>query len=416
MHDERERELLMQNGLPDAALSSGTRPPRSAGLTLVELMIAIALMLIMTLQLQIIFSRGRQLFLGADAMAQVYSNARAALDQIERDIANAVKSDQMEFYNDNRSVPLGLGHYNQGEMNGTVSGRFLPGRYINSFCVKQPKDYTPKDQNKVGGPYRNDALYFRTFTTVNGEAREALVEYRLWLGADPNNARPRPILQRVVTSARQDPGTGNPIFQNGYPVLEQQDPQDVCYYVQEFKVDMFIRDRRKRTVGRFYSPKEAIQRAATADDAFPPGMKNLLSGENFAVQCLEGGDDIDPLAVMQKDDRKLHLKNGDRVARLKPGDKMYIVTRQIGMTRRDFGANYLTIKDIVMPSAQETVISFEEDDIIKSELGGSTMPPFIDVAYRAAWLPQAIRIQMKIKDTRSQEIRTISRIFQLLRA
>lgn len=392
-----------------------------AGLTLIELMIAIALMLILTLQLQIIFSRGRQLFLGADAMAQVYSNARGALDLIERDVANAVKSDQMEFFNDARGTPTGKGHFNPGEMNSGVSGKFIPGKYIHAFAVKQPDGYIPKDATRLGfaagAKLRHDSLYFRTFTLVNGEPREALVEYRLWLGADERDPRPRPILQRIVTAAKQDPSNGNPMYDAaGYPVLERLDPMDVCYYVQEFKVEVFMRDNRKRTVGQFFSPKEAVLTAPSADIPYPPAIPNLMSGQDAAFECIDGKDEVDPQAYMSKDDRKLHLRNGDKVARLKQGDRMYIQLKQVGSTRPDFKENYLTIKDIVMPSPGETVVSFEEEDLVKETLAPPSVPTQCECSYRGGWLPQAIRVQMKIKDQRSQEVRTISRIFQLLKA
>jgi type II secretory pathway pseudopilin PulG len=395
--------------------------------TLVELMIAIALMLILTLQLSIIFGQSQKLYATADSLAQVYSNARAALDQIERDIANAVKSDQMEFFNDNRNAAAGAGHYNLGEQNPTVFGRFIPGRYMHSFAVKQTSGYIPKDAARLGfdpaAKLRMDSMYFRTFTTVNGEPREALVEYRLFVGADPRSPRPRPILQRIVTAAQQDPTTGNPMFDaQGFPKLERQDPQDVCYYVQEFQIEVMIRDRRRRTAGRFYSAKDACRTSDPQYDSKPPALPNLLSGEDFAIECMDGKDDIDPNAIIQSDDGKLHLRNGDRVARLQPGDRMYCISRPYGNFRYDFSTingGYLTIKDITQPSQGETVVSFEEEAQVKRFITGQSAlagAPGIEVAYRGAWLPQAIRVQMKIKDQRSTEIRTISRIFQLLRA
>src|SRR5687768_69880 len=121
------------------------RTRAQGGLTLVELMIAIALMLVMTLQLQIVFGQSRQLYLAADALAQVYQNARGALDQIEKDLANAVLTDQMDFYNDNRTAAIGVGHYNRGEENAFLRGNFLPGQnYMHAMAFRQPKEYMPK--------------------------------------------------------------------------------------------------------------------------------------------------------------------------------------------------------------------------------------------------------------------------------
>jgi hypothetical protein len=394
------------------------------GLTLVELMIAIGLMLIMTLQLQIVFGHSRKLYLGADAMAQVYSNARAAMDQIEKDISNAVKTDQMEFFNDNPAPPPnpGAGHYNPGEENPTLRGKFIPGQpYLAAMTFRQRKDYPPKDKAKVGGDYRHDSMYFRTFTTVMGQAREVLIEYRLWLGNDPwGNPLPRPILQRIVTGPQINPTTGMPVYDAaGNPLLERREPQDICYYVQEFKVDFYIRDKRRKNVGRFYSPKEAILKAPTADDPRPPAMENLMGGssDDVAVQCLDGKHDVDNNATISTTDGKLYLRNQDKVPRLAPGDKLYLISRPLGNFRVDFNAKYLTIKDIAMPTPGETVVSFEEEAAMKQYLAQNSQNlPAIEMAYRGGWLPEAIRVQMKIKDQRSQEVRTLTRIFQLLKA
>ncbi len=398
------------------------RAPRSgeSGLTLVELMIAIGLMLIMTLQLQIVFGQARKLYLGADALAQVYSNARAALDQIERDVANAVKSDQMEYFNDVRNVATGVGHFNKGEELSSLSGKFIGGRpYLNAMTFRQFKEYSPtKEAGKVGGPYRRDSVYFRSFTTVAGQAREVLIEYRLYVGNDPSNPRPRPVLQRVVTMPRLD-GAGLPMYDpNGVPILERREPQDICYYVQEFKVELFLRDKRRRSVGRFYSPKDACRKSPSADDPRPPALENLLpGGEEFAIQCLDGKVDVDPGAQLSTTDGKLYLRNGDRVPRLAPGDKMYVLSKLYGNLAIDFQAKYLSIKSIEMPNPSETVVSFEEEAAMKQYLDNNTLGvAFLEMSYRGGWLPEAIRIQMKIKDQRNDEIRTITRVFQLLRA
>ena len=380
-----------------------------AGLTLVELMIAIALMLIMVLQLQIIFGNARGLYLGADAMAQVYSNTRSVLDQIEKDVANAIKTDQMEFYNDNRATAAGVGHYNPGEENLGLMGKVIPGRYIHSFLVKQPKPYTPKDIVKVGGPYRHDSIYFRTFTNIMGVPREALVEYRLWLGNDDADPRQRPILQRIVTGPKIDKNTGVPQYDAaGNPLYERQDPQDVCYYVQEFKVEMFITDKSHHGhIGRFYSPKDvAVQRVgqqqpAQPDNAYPASLVNLSSGDTYAVEAMDGADAFDQGAVMSKADGRLHLRNGDRVSQLGPGDKMYCISKPDAVTANtslDFNNAYLTVKHVNSPSnaGGETTVEFEEEADIQRLIPNAAAE--LTMAYRGAWLPAAIRVQMKIKD------------------
>ena len=399
---------------------------RDSGLTLVELMIAIALMLVMTLQLQIVFGQSRQLYLAADALAQVYQNARGALDQIEKDLSNAVLTDQMDFFNDNRTAAIGVGHFGRGEENGIMRGNFLPAvPYVYSMAFRQPKEYMPSTRGvnpeKLGGPYRMDSMYFRTFTMVQGRPREAMVQYRLDAGLDPySNPRPRPVLQRLVTSVKVNPTTGVPIYTaDGYPELERQPAQDMCYYVQEVKIDLFIRDQRRNGIGRFYSPKEAIVQAPTPQDPFPPRLVNLLGGgDDVAIQCLDGRLEPEPTARLRRDDAKLYLRNGDSVPHLGPGSKMYLRMKQYPPNFEwDFNGSYVTIKEVVRVSAGETVVSFEEEAEIKQAFpSGASVPPEVEMMYRGGWLPQAVRVQLKIKDQRNEEVRTMSRIFQILRS
>ncbi|HVY62041.1 MAG TPA: hypothetical protein VHF22_10335 [Planctomycetota bacterium] len=420
---------MTPNPKPDAPRAR-RRARLEAGLTLVELMIAIALMLIMTLQLQIIFGHSRKLYLGADALAQVYSNVRTALDQIEKDVTNAVKTDQMEFFDDNKTAATGIGHFNIGEENRFVSKQtdLVPGHYIHSFLVKQEEDYTPKDSVKVGGPYRHDGIYFRTLTNLGGVPREALVQYQLFIGVtggkgSTGGLRERPILQRRLVAPKVDKTTGVPLYDGkGNPIYERGDWQDICYYVQEFKVELYIRDEiYPGRIGKFYSPKDlAVQRLgqqspATADEQFPPSLVNLLAGKNYAVECLVGGDDVDDKCHLRKDGplatARLHIGNGDKLLQLARGAKLYIRAED----GWDNNGLYGTVKKVTPPSAAggETMIDFEEGSAIAAAMSGATDKT---VAYRAGWLPQAIRITMKIKDQRSSEIRTVSRIFRLLRA
>jgi prepilin-type N-terminal cleavage/methylation domain-containing protein len=395
------------------------------GLTLVELMIAIALMLIMTLQLQLIFNQSRKLYLGADAMAQVYSNARAALDQIEKDVSNAIKTDQMEYFADRRTAVAGVGHYDTlpggagSEFLTQLRGKFVSGpNYIYGMAFKQPEVYHPKDKSKVGDDYRHDAMYFKTFTMVDGQPREALVEYSLYLGiGGARDPRPRPILQRIVTAPEIDSATGAPkVDAAGNPVLVRHPPQDMCYYVQEFRVELFLRDRREKSAGRFYSPKETLESSPAINDPFPPKLKNIATGagQTVAIQCLDGKPEAqqNEAGLLSDADGKLYLQNGDRMSRTRPGDKLYLMSLPIGAFVYAHADRYLTVKEIKYADSK-TIISFEEEEKIKQDIAGKGMVP---VQYRSGWLPEAIRVQMKIKDQRSQEIRTLTRIFQLLRA
>ncbi len=318
-----------------------------AGFTLIELMVAIALMVVIVLQIQIVFNGARRLYERSDAMVQVFQNARNALDLLERDLKNAIKTDQMEFFNDRQTAAYGRGSYNVGEENPVLRGRFLPGLdYVPAFSVEQPRSYTPRLQNQ-GGPYRMDAIYFRTVANIKGVPKEVLVRYELFAGIDPqSNPRRWPVLRRTLIEVESvDPTTG-------FPIVKVHDPVDVCYYVQEFKVELYVPDYASGVVGRFYSPNEAVAGGTPPrGDAHPPELKRYGGGGDTAVICIEEGQ-----GQLTADG---DLVMADRLRRVRPGDTMYVITRPpSGQTPQDFGGP-LTIRGIDRTQPGQTRVSFE---------------------------------------------------------
>lgn len=377
----------------------------SRGFTLVELMIAIALMLVITLQLQIIFNGSRIMFSKAEALVEVFQNARNAIDLMERDLSNAVLTDQMEFFYDSRTRSVGVGHFNNDEVLPELRNNFFQGTpYIHSFAVKQPREFQPL-QAIQGGPYRRDAFYFRTYTTVAAVSKEALVEYSLWIGTDPDRPRDLPILQRRITELER-------IDSQGRPVIVKHPPTDVCYFVQEFKVEPFFRDRSRGSVGRFFSPQEAVAGGSSVYHA--PNMARYGSSGDVGLVCVERGDGtLDTATAALRID---NVVNSPQVPlqHVGPGSKVYLLTRPItGQTfQTDFGG-YLTIKEIDRTTSPgQTLLRFEEEVAMRTMMGALTAPT-LGCDFRAAFLPPAVRISMKIKDTKSEEIRTIQRIFRV---
>lgn len=389
------------------ALARSARSAQAAGFTLVELMIAIALMLIITLQLQIIFNGSRTMFLRAEALVEVFQNARSAVDLIERDLANAVTSDQMEFFRDIRTRSIGVGHMNQDEMLPELRNSFFQGvNYVHNLAMKQPPEYRPL-MAIDGGPYRRDGLYFRTFTTVNGVGKEALVQYRLTVGPDPTRPRPLPILQRRLTEVER-------ITTAGDPVVRRHDWMDVCYYVQEFKVEAFLRDRSFGSVGRFYSPRQAAQGGASGTDVRAPNLQRMGGPEDgVGVVFIEQGEGqlatTGILTVTQTVNTSARpLQN------LAPGDRMYLLTQPLpGQTfQTDFGG-YMTIKEIDrVTTPGQTKVHFEQSVTLQNAMAGIGATS-VTARFRAAFMPSALRITMLVKDSRSSELRTIQRIFRV---
>ncbi len=396
-----------------------TRGPEK-GLTLIELMIGIALMLVLTGQVVFIFNQARTLYLRTDAMVQVYQNARVALDSIERDITNAVKSSQMEFFNDTPgSTGFGAGFYDEGEECPELKdsgSRFLPTRdYVFGLAVKQPKEYKPKD-----GPedveYRHDGLYLRTITPVRGEMKEALVEYRLNIGA-VSDPKPRPVLQRIVKeSSGVDPATKR-------HQIRIHPPDDVCYYVSELTVELYLRDKGEPGIGHFYSVKEALSPTAGGKpplgDPNPPRLANVGAGDTPALTCsVTGGFSKDPAGSSGQLHKEGHLTVVGRLPVVGPGDRFYISPTD-SQVRTKFRSTEVTVRRIVEDGTRMRV-EFEEQDEIAAKFttgpSGANLPDPLEVSYRVGWLPAAIRVTMKVKDGKSQELRTVSRVFKILRS
>jgi prepilin-type N-terminal cleavage/methylation domain-containing protein len=409
----REPQFRSANAMGRATPACAPGGREDAGFTLVELMIAIGLMLIIMLQLNIIFNQSRQIFLAADAMVQVYQNARSALDLMERDIANMAKTSQMEFFAD-KEKDWGKGIYNPEEGE-TISGpsgvnpRFFEGvPYVYALSIRQNAKYTPKEA-KEGGPYRRDGLYFRTVTAVDGKPAEALVRYDLYIGEQPENPLKRPILQRTLWEVDR-------VGAGGVPQVKKHDTMDVCYYVQDFQVELFLRDKRRRGVGRFYSAEEATVHPPTADAA-PPRLFRYGAGDVFGVMCVSKNEQQAPGVLSTADATLTIADRQDRLPMLAAGDLMYVITRpDAGGQREDFGG-MLRIKRITPDPNKGTIVEFDQSPIMIEKMAnkrknGTTT---IECDWRAGWLPPALRITMKVKDWRSLEVRTIQRIFQILR-
>src|SRR5437764_7376642 len=97
------------------------RSRRGRGLTLVELMVAMALMTVLTGTIIFIFSQAQSIYAHVDAKVKVYQYARTALDVMERDLANVVNSPDMDFFQDGGNGTKN-GHYDAGEELGNGLG------------------------------------------------------------------------------------------------------------------------------------------------------------------------------------------------------------------------------------------------------------------------------------------------------
>jgi prepilin-type N-terminal cleavage/methylation domain-containing protein len=412
----------------------GTR--RERGLTLVELMVAMALMTVLTGTIIMIFSQAQTIYGRVDAQVKVYQYARTALDTMERDLANVVKTADMDFYNDGLGGPKN-GHFDLGEqLNGGVGLDLAeevrlklaqpPGHYHYGFTLRQPKfypDYTyPTDSTKT---HAHDSIYFKTITQYQGLTCAAIVEYAM---VDMDRLRPK-LQKRLWRVSGLD--ASNKIQINDTPGSTAPIEQDLCLYVTDVQFQVFILNNRhgedptnpgeKFTPGRFYTAQDLVDAKVdplTGNAPFPP-FKNYWGGaanrpygsDDYMIMCYydENHDPTGPDIgkFLKVDNGLFHTDKAFGFPMLVAGDKIFIqpVDPSVGLAPNDY-----TLKTIKLVTGIGERFQFVEP----ISTTGPNFPASADARYRAGWLPPAVRVQLKIKDEKAKELRTISRTFKIL--
>jgi type II secretory pathway pseudopilin PulG len=418
----------------------------TAGITLIELMVAMALMTVLTGTIIFIFSQAQTIYGLVDAKVKVYQYARTALDVMERDLANVVNSADMDFFQDGASGTKN-GHYDKTEELGNGVGLdqteekrlslFAPVFHY-AFTLRQPKYYTNPKFNDNNRPHAHDSIYFKTITQAQGNTVSAIVEYALVDWKD----RERPKLQKrmwIITGT--DPGT-NKVIVNGPPIgtnTSQTTPveQDLCLYVTDVQFSIFVKNNRlgavqsdRFTPGTFYTAQQLVDAKTdpvTSVPPFPP-HRNFWNGaqfkpegsDDYMVQCYydpsHDGKGNDFGVFEQKENGLFHTQSFFDFPMLGPGDKIFIfdAPQPPGTPLLPAGlqTNDYTVKGWreVLGQPQKR-IEFVE----RITTSGTGFPASgLVCAYRASWLPPAVRVKLRIKDERAKEIRTISRTFKVL--
>jgi prepilin-type N-terminal cleavage/methylation domain-containing protein len=425
--------------------------PRSLGqgarraFTLVELMVAMALMTILTGSVVFIFMQAQEIFKNMSARVAVYQYARYAFDQMERDFANVVQTRDMEFFNDQPNNPRGRrGHYDAflnehipirdtGNRHGDpING---DGTYNYAFTLRQPQPYTDADQRQ----HRWDSVYFKTVTVINQKTTSALIEYSI---ADSNRTRPKLVkkLWRVTSIDNTDPFAPRLKINDSDQALPQV--QDLCLYATDAKFEVFVKNNRRNDPGDYYDAEQLINppRRAYQGLGSPPVFQKHRNSTgwaapNFMVQTYYNerwnGLPQSDLGLLEPAANGLptlfHTPGNFGFAMLSEGDKIYLEdadTQQSGTASID-NKEY-TIKAFVIAGTnplepwtptqplQKLRIQFEETIDVSPPQGVTIPAQGLSVRWTAAWTPPALRATLRIKDEKSLELRTVSRIFKIL--
>lgn len=374
---------------------------REAAFTLIELLVAITLMLILTGSVVFIFVQAQAIFGQTMALVEVYENARYAMDQMQRDLANAAKTADMEFYRDNTADEMGRGHFgtNNAEAYAVLQSdrtilQGLP--YIYAPVVYQAEPW----RDLRGVEHRQDSIYFRTVTQVGGQTRQALVAYFLH-HEDPVTRQPltNPVLQKQLAT----------LDENGNVVIE--DPIDLCEYVTDVEIRFFYANRARGQTGRYFTAREAIEPPGAGVSG--PELPNWASTGYAVSTCVQSWDGTRSEGAgavrLVSGENRFYIDNGQfDFGPMRPGDAIWIYPTQ-DTHRQAWRPRDLLIRGFGQDGTGRYV-TFTAPFSLPT--GVTNMP----VEYRAGWLPSSVQIRLTIKDERSIERRTIEQVFKLLRA
>lgn len=413
---------------------------RQRAFTLIELMVALALGLILIGAIVVIFSESQKIYGEMEAKVSVYQYARYAFDQAERDLANCVKTADMEYYQDNPNGGI-RGHYDIDPVTGQdieslplrdrgqIAHKLFPDeKYIYAMTLDQPAPYDDGRGQGALSLHRRDSIYFRTIISVNGQSQPVLVEYALdYLKPDGSTLRTLPRLVRrtwVITNQDNSGLGGTPVLEiNGgtkNTQIGKNEPieTELCLYVTDVIFEFYLTDKRNGRPGRFYSAEQATI------GQLPNGQPDRIKMRNFSqdpggykIACFydERHNGAIDTATYDPDTEFLTTASGFGFPMCQPGDKVLF----LGNAGLNFRSGDYTIRSIepITPGSPRFGLRFNEDvPPPTSGSGASSAPSPAATRFRVGWLPPMVRMTLKIKDERKKAIRTVSRQFKLLGA
>lgn len=399
-----------------ASKTTGARAGEGTGMkrgfTIVELMVAMALMVILTGVIIFIFAKSRDVTLYAEAQSQVFQNARYFMDLIAGDLANIIKTADMEPYEDTeqKNTRMYNGHFDRGEKTWDPLGGphedSQNGRYDYSLTLNEGTyDEVRGDREMV---HSADRIYMKTVTADKGVPVEGFVTYYL-----DEVDQVRPILRRRFVRFDR-------VKRQFFPKPARED--DVCYFVTDFKIEFYHLDyrdspKKRRGPGIWLTPKEASRMGILDPDARPATFvfnyhfDDRIQGEIDPNASGRGKILIDPNQGYRA---TFTTKKNFSFPQLVPGDKIFIY----GIDKKIPPGNQipwlvdqeLTIAEISPTTRQ---VFFQENVVIGPQ-SNATPPASLSCSYRAAYLPAALRITIRVKDERADAIRTIQRVFRVM--
>ncbi len=444
--------------MPDPSRRGGLEQ----GFTLIELMVALALSAILSIMIMMVSTSAQETYTSTLQKVEVYNRFRLALNTVKNDFAAWIPTQELEFYSDGRG---GAGrrnfHFEMGEEIadtrdeygfGVVDGGVI--KEYDEFAHIIQRHYESREKQqfmdgdrsaKVHDAYQ---VYFRGMTYIEGQVREANIEYMLADPAKPwKNGIPQPpdsvemdkvrdlVLYKIVRFFRIDSKLVTNF--NKYPITRRI--IEVATNVTDFRVEYmsdnpFQRSRRKGAP-KFRTPEEDYKdpvELATRPKRTKIG-KGYIYTKKFGYGSVKIAEKF-PLAIAQTavgGDSNVARNAGRRpqsvrvgftgnpnisFAELVPGDRVYIFTEaerggqkaggNIAGRLAAFPAGDYTVKTNI-----NGMLEFVED--IDSTLWGGKDQP--GVRYKAAYMPAALRLTIRMVDDEGMNPKTMQQVVWLRR-
>jgi prepilin-type N-terminal cleavage/methylation domain-containing protein len=438
---------------------------RQAGFTLVELMVALALAAMISVSIMFISSQARLAYEATVKKIDVYNRFRFVLHSIDKDIKSWIPTSDLEFYTDGRgSGARRNAHWDPGEEIPDRTDVFGPGvadggvvGEYDEYAHIIERHYFSKDGGARGEVKRHDAyqLYFRTLTHVDDAVRVANVEFML---LDPKYAENNPTrgkgllpprevarknikdlaLFKVVRYHDIDFKTLNNV--NEVTIVRRM--LELSTNVTDFRVEYMVdKDFRARSSSGFRTPSadyekpvELVVRPLRSRES-PPTYRKVFGYGSVkldakveratAYPARQGDDNLAPGAGGgEHTPMRFGFRGNPRIffAELIPGDKIYIFTESSRGEQAGGGAAFgvggnanqfirFPSKDYTVKTNLQGLLELSEDFDTVAWSG----QPQNDIFYKAAFLPSAVRITLRVVDDNGENPKTLQREIWLRR-
>lgn len=328
-------------------------------LTLVELMVAVALGMILVGVITFVWMQSNRIFTTTIHRLETYQRLRTVLDGMERDLANTNRTVNMEFFVDSQldgedhgngyyddadaSLKVGGVHYRVPRdpddpiVNGTMDvsefgiADFTPDEvpYLYAPTIVSPVPYMIGAGYTDERAYWRDEIMVRSFVTVDGRNRPAMVHYRLVQQADG-----RSVLRRRIWYLNESSEIEPADRETFPPSLGTDRVALLAYGVADLKIGFFFKETPSQGRGHWYhvgDPSGTFKEAGDdglADELLTSDKKAGFraarsSTEGLSLQHLDQfGKDQNAISFFYKGNARIELnERGAPVLRtLEEGD------------------------------------------------------------------------------------------------